>query len=337
MNSTSQMNAADFRHFLLTCLLCVIAHCSFTPVMAQSLTLVELNAENLFDYKHDSLKQDEEFLPESTRRWTRKRYWRKLNNIAQELLSCREDGIPDLIALCEVENDAVMQDLTKRSLLRNAGYEYLMTESPDQRGIDVALVYSPFAFRPISHYSLRVPLVGDMRPTRDILYVCGQLQSGDTLHVFVVHAPSRYGGEHRSRPFRKSAADRLCLSLDSIRAVTPDAHILVTGDFNDFTDSPSLQQLYQHQLHNLTSEATGQNGVRGTYRFQGEWDSLDHVLASPSMQSKVEQAFIHSPLFLLEEDERYGGYIPRCTYNGMRYQATGYSDHLPLVVRFRLN
>ena len=95
-------------------------------------TFVELNCENLFDYFHDDGKQDVEFLPESTRHWTKNRYWRKLNNIAQELLSCSNEGIPDMIALCEIENDTVMRDLTKRSLLRNAGYEYIMTSSPDQ-------------------------------------------------------------------------------------------------------------------------------------------------------------------------------------------------------------
>ena len=107
------------------------------------LTFVELNCENLFDTRHDSLKQDTEYLPEATRHWTKKRYWQKLNNTAQELLSCCNDGIPDLIALCEIENDTVMRDFSRRSLLRNAGYEYVMTQSPDLRGIDVALLYSP--------------------------------------------------------------------------------------------------------------------------------------------------------------------------------------------------
>ena len=112
--------------------------------------------------------------PESTRHWTRQRYWRKQNHIAQTLLSCSDDGIPDLIALCEVENDSVLNDLTHRSLLRHAGYEYVMTSSPDLRGIDVALVYSPFSFSPIRYESLRVVPVEGMRPTRDILYVAGR-------------------------------------------------------------------------------------------------------------------------------------------------------------------
>ena len=312
--------------FLLLCLFPLLA-------FGQSLTFVELNCENLFDYFDDEGKDDAEYLPEATRHWTKKRYWRKLNNIAQELLSTSDESIPDLIALCEVENDSTLHDLTHRSLLRNAGYEYLMTSSPDLRGIDVALLYSPFSFAPISSYSIRVSPIEGMRPTRDILYACGEIVSGDTLHVFVVHFPSRYGGERYSRPFRKVVADRLCQSVDSIQSLNSEALILVAGDFNDGADSPALRQICQKGIQNLTKEAKGQNGVRGTYRYQGEWESIDHILSSRAVYNKVDTAFIHSPKFLLETEKLYGGYRPRRTYNGMRYQP-GYSDHLPLVVRF---
>lgn len=302
---------------------------------SQQLTFVELNCENLFDYQDDEGKDDSEYLPESTRHWTKKRYWQKLNNISQSLLSCSEEGIPDLIALCEVENDSVLHGLTKRSLLRNAGYEYIMTSSPDLRGIDVALLYSPFSFKPVKSCFLRVDPISGMRPTRDILYVSGQVISGDTLHVFVVHFPSRFGGERYSRPFRKVVADRLCLSLDSIQRLNPDARILIAGDFNDSHDSPALKQIYSHNIQNLTKEAHGLHGVKGTYRYQGEWGSIDHILSSRALYNKVDTAFVHSPLFLLEEEKLYGGYRPRRTYIGMRHQS-GFSDHLPLVVRLNL-
>ena len=305
-----------------------------TLLLSGLLTFVELNCENLFDYHHDEGKDDTEYLPEATRHWTKKRYWQKLNNIAQELLSCSDDGIPDMIALCEVENDSVLHDLTSRSLLRNAGYEYLMTNSPDLRGIDVALLYSPYTFAPIRSYSIRVTPVEQMRPTRDILYACGQTVSGDTLHVFVVHFPSRFGGEKYSRPFRQAAADRLCQSIDSIQAVTSEPKILIAGDFNDGDESLIIKQIEQHDIRNLTKEASAPKGVHGTYRYKGQWESIDHILGSPSISNKVGAAFIHAPEFLLEEEKRYGGYRPRRTYNGPRYQP-GYSDHLPLVVRFR--
>lgn len=299
------------------------------------LTFVELNCENLFDYRHDEGKDDTEYLPEATRHWTKKRYWRKLNNIAQEILSCSDVGIPDLIALCEVENDSVLHDLTKRSLLRNAGYEYLMTSSPDLRGIDVALLYSPFSFAPIRSYPIRVTPIEDMRPTRDILYACGETVSGDTLHIFVVHLPSRFGGERYSRPFRQAAVDRLCLSIDSIYAISSQPRILIAGDFNDGAESVIMQQIYRHRLRNLTKDAIAPKDVHGTYRYKGEWESIDHILGSYSIYNKVESARIHAPQFILEEEKLYGGLRPRRTYNGMRYQP-GYSDHLPLVVLLSL-
>ena len=172
-----------------------------------------------------------------------------------------------------------------------------------------------------------------MRATRDILYVCGETVSGDTLHVFVVHQPSKFGGDKYSRPFRRVVADRVCHSVDSIHAVSPQAKVLIAGDFNDGADGHSLLQYYQHGLINITKDAKGDNGVKGTYRYKGEWESIDHILSSPYIYNKVESAYIHSPLFLLEEEQQYGGYRPRRTYNGMRYQPA-YSDHLPLVVRF---
>ena len=305
-------------------------------LLTSMLTFVELNCENLFDTQHDSLRQDTEYTAESTRHWTRKRYWRKLNNIAQELISCCDDGIPDLIALCEVENDTVLHDLTRRSLLRNAGYEYLMTQSPDLRGIDVALLYSPFAFSPLNHHSIRVTPLEGMRPTRDILYVSGRLVNDDTLHVFVVHAPSRYGGEHSSRPFRLQVADALVQAVDSVSAVSPDARIVVAGDFNDYAESPALKRLYQHGLSNATASAASPKGVKGTYRYKGDWQHLDHVLLTDAMAALLADARIHAPQFLLENEPRYGGQRPRRTYNGYRYQP-GYSDHLPLVLRFRID
>ena len=320
-------------------------------LLASWLTLVELNCENLFDYQHDSLKQDTEWLPASVRNWTPARYWRKVNNIGQEILSCQDDGIPDLVALVEVENDSVIFDLTRRSLLRHAGYEYLMTQSPDVRGIDVALLYQPMTFRPLCCDYLEVEPLEGMRPTRDVLYVqgetlnrrrseketlirgdvAGETSDCDTLHVFVVHAPSRFGGEHPTRPNRRVVMERI---MQVVRELPENAKVIIAGDFNDYADSPSLQYMEQQGLINVTREARGTNGAQGTYRYQGEWESIDHVLVSPVLRDFVAESFINDAPFLLEEDKKYGGVKPLRTYNGYRYQR-GFSDHLPLVVRFR--
>ena len=297
------------------------------------LTLVELNCENLFDCRHDSLKQDTEWLPDAVRKWTPDRYWRKVNNIGQEIISCSPESLPDLVALVEVENDSVLRDLTRRSLLRNAGYEYLMTSSPDLRGIDVALLYQPFSFRPVCYDYLDVTPLEDMRPTRDILYVQGETVGGDTLHVFVVHAPSRFGGEKVTRPNRRVVMERL---IGAIRLLPSDAKVIVAGDFNDYADSPSLLYLEEHALHNITKGVVGSHGAQGTYRYDGRWESIDHILVSPALLGFAEQAYINDAPFLLEEDKKYGGLKPFRTYNGYRYQR-GFSDHLPLVARFSIN
>ena len=210
-----------------------------------------------------------------------------------------------------------MFDLTKRSLLRNAGYEYVMTSSPDERGIDVALLYQPASFALLHSHSIRIKPLPDTRPTRDILYASGLLITGDTLHVFVVHAPSRRGGELASRPYRLLVASQLAEA----------------GDFNDYADSPAMQYLYEHHLINMSADAQGSHGAKATYRWHGEWRSLDQILCSPSLAARKQSCVIGDLPFLLEDDEKYGGKKPYRTYLGPRYLG-GYSDHLPLVVQF---
>ncbi|WP_285822013.1 endonuclease/exonuclease/phosphatase family protein [Xylanibacter muris] len=317
-------------------------------ILTSLLTFVELNCENLFDTRHDSQKNDTEYLPESTRHWTRTRYWNKINNIAREIISCGEPPayvtekhcdipqdfhLPDIVALCEVENDSVMNDLTKRSLLRNCNYDYVMTSSEDERGIDVALMYHKFTFRIITHYPIRVPTVKGMRKTRDILYVKGQTQDNDTLHIFVVHAPSRFGGERKTRPFRMAVAERLSESIDSAALSAQDPNIIVAGDFNDGIGSNAMKHVCSHGMTNITHNASG---AKGTYRYKGKWERIDHILGSRNIASNTIATYIHCPAFLVEEDTKYGGTKPRRTYNGYRYSKQGFSDHLPLVAWLRL-
>ena len=307
--------------------------------LASLLTLVQLNCENLFDCRHDSLKQDIEFTPEGDRRWTEHKYWTKLNNTAKTIIACGTEGgdwhVPDLVALCEVENDSVMRDLTKRSLLRSANYEYIMTSSPDVRGIDVALLYSPGSFAPVRHYPLRVRPMKGMRPTRDILYVAGRIITGDTLHVFVLHAPSRYGGERRTRPHRKLVADRLQAAVDSLRATDDDPMIIIAGDFNEGGDGPTVRQICSDGLTDVSANATGSGQAKGTYKYKGRWENIDHIITSRRLAGKLRSCHILDATFLLEPDEKYGGAQPLRTYRAWRYRK-GYSDHLPLVARFSL-
>lgn len=322
-------------------------------MLASLFTVVELNCENLFDCRHDSLKNDIEWTPQGALHWTRTRYWQKLDNVARTIIACGElppelcaDNetahsrtpswhLPDLVALCEVENDSVMTDLTRRSLLHNAGYDYIMTRSPDLRGIDVALLYSPATFKPLCRRDIRVSVNGNMKPTRDILYVAGQLVGGDTLHVVVCHLPSRKGGEKPTRPHRRRVAECLCELADSIRLASPEARIIMAGDFNDLAGAQSLNMLSGRGMADVSGSARGINGAKGTYRYQGEWGSLDHILVSGSLTASLASCYINDREFLVEDDTRYGGKKPRRNYLGPKWLG-GFSDHLPLVAVFEL-
>lgn len=300
-------------------------------------TFVELNCENLFDTRHDSLRHDEEYLPASALRWTPQRYWRKLNHIGKAILSCGEldSGmmVPDMVILTEVENDSVMRDLTRRSLLRGAGYSYVMTSGPDIRGIDVALMFSPYAFRLINSHAIRVEPPSGFRPTRDILYASGELISGDTLHVFALHAPSRRGGEAATRIYRMQVAQRVAEAVDSVRHCNQHPLILIAGDFNDYTGDASLQFLETHGVREVSAQASGRHGAMGTYRYHGVWASLDHVLCNAALTAHLHSCYVNDMPFLLVDDEKFGGKKPRRNYLGPKY-LNGYSDHLPLVTIF---
>ena len=175
--------------------LLLAAGCSLAPAVAQQkFRVMEYNVENLFDCEHDSLKNDYEFLPDNPKGWNLSRFYDKLNKIGKVILAAGEDQVPDLVGLCEVENEHCVQQLVTNSPLREANYRYAMTESPDERGIDVVLLYQPETFRHLSTQTVRIPSEKiDRRPTRDILHVSGKVVSGDTLDVFVCHMPSRSG------------------------------------------------------------------------------------------------------------------------------------------------
>lgn len=316
----------------------------------QRFRVMAYNVENLFDTRRDTLKDDREFLPDALRRWTPARYWRKLDRVAAVIAATGQDALPALVALCEVENDTVLVDLTRRSALRSAGYRYAMTDSPDRRGMDVALLYQPGLFRLITAYPVRIASAANgYAPTRDLLYAKGRLLSGDTLHVVVCHLPSKAGGTRDGRQHRRLAMLRLRGVADSLFRDSPRVRLLVAGDFN----ATLAERALFHGL--LEGDGNGWDAVRlcplesippvalygqarGTYRYKGEWESLDHLFVSENLLDTAASVFTyrHSARiadfpFLLEPDETYGGYRVRRTYTGPAYKG-GYSDHLPLFV-----
>ena len=301
--------------------------CLAFPALAQeSFRILFWNTENLFDYKDDPKKNDNEFLPDATRRWTYFRYRDKLKNLAKGIVASGDEYVPDLVGLCEVENDSCLYDLTRRSPLKEAGYRYVMTDSPDQRGIDVALLYQRGSFKLLQHQSIRIPFKQVKKaPTRDILHVVGKVVSGDTLDVWVVHYPSRRGGKAKSEPYRLLVAEILKHAVDSVMQVRQNPNVVIMGDFNDGPSSAVMKKLCSDgRLVNLM-----QGKKEGTYRYRGAWEILDQFLVSENVRTKNAEVLQHP--FLLEEDEKYGGNKPFRTYNGMRYQG-GFSDHLPIIL-----
>lgn len=313
-------------------------------ILTSPFTVVCYNVENLFDTKHDSLKHDEEFLPEGIRHWTQARYRHKLKQVAQVIAATNPTQLPCLVGLCEVENDSVLTALTRYSPLRNANYRYLMTHSADVRGIDVALLYQPSHFKPLAAESIQIPLPPEsFRPTRDILHVIGLLPSADTLDVFVIHFPSRIGGSKLSEPSRSIAARTLRQATDSLFALRSNPYILIMGDFNDVLNSSTLRKeldaagIPAHpeskKLYQLLPSPPPHTG---SYKYRRHWQLIDHLIISGSMlqpdaaiQAHPKKAGILNAPFLLTEDNRYGGLKPLRTYHGMKYQG-GYSDHLPV-------
>lgn len=297
------------------------------PVAGQrSLRLMTWNVENLFDTRHDSLHQDHEFLPSGERHWTPARYRRKLKDVARVVMAAGGDSPPDIIALQEVENDTVMRDLTQRGLLWAMGYEYLMTNSMDRRGIDVALMYLPYSFRPLQWRTVRVASQAhSLPPTRDLLWACGLTPNGDTLHVIVCHLPSRQGGKVGTRN-RMLAAKTLATLTDSIGL---EQNIVVMGDFN----AAPHDRIFKILKGLETCAPRQRHPHEGTYRYRGQWSWIDHIMVSASLKKKISRPMLYTAPWMQDQSSQ-GGWYPRRTYRGPSYHG-GVSDHVPLVINLQ--
>lgn len=302
------------------------------------------NQENLFDTYNDSLTNDEAFLPDGQNAWTESRYYTKLMNMSKSIVAVGGWEPVDLFGFCEVENKMVVRELVERTALRLAGYDVVHFDSPDSRGIDVALIYRKAKFNLVTARKIPVVFAEEgSRATRDILYVKGLVMNRDTLHFFVNHWPSRMGGALATAPKRNFAAKLVRTIVDSIFSVVPNANIVITGDFNDHPEDESMHvvldathdrdNLKENQLFNLMYEKTGKEG---SHKFQGHWGILDQMVVTSGMLNnkstlKVNEGIAHifKASWLLMEDTQYTGHTLFRTYSGPRYLG-GYSDHLPV-------
>ncbi len=308
----------------------------------QSVNILFYNVENLFDPADDPDKKDDDFTPGGNLRWTYGRKEEKLNHISRVVLYAGGWSPPVLVGLCEVENLNVLKSLVWNTGLNYLRYHIIHYPSPDERGIDVALLYQSNRFKILSSRPVEVRFQEGERPTRDILYVSGLLDNTDTLHVMVNHWPSRYGGAVATIPKRLAASEVLVALCDSILQIHPQAKIVAMGDFNDGPNDESLLNVTRlrggvpSELFNLALQPEGE--VPGTIKYRNAWSLFDQmivskVLLSDSTNLHVEppRMKIVAPDFLLEEDSDYPGVRPWRTYRGFKYIG-GYSDHLPVMI-----
>ncbi len=298
------------------------------------------NVENLFDCRDDSLKSDEEFLPDGVKHWSVYRYNNKVNKIAKVILASNEWNPPALVGLCEVENQTVLNRLIWETGLSELGYRFIHYESPDRRGIDVALLYRENQFKIIHEQTISVSIPEKNFLSRDILFVKGLAFGKDTLNIMVCHWPSKYGGAMHSEWKRTHVAKRLHRVCDSLLKINKDCHIIIMGDLNESPESEAVYNILKARenraeanLVNLSFQFTS-DGIEGTSKYKGQWSIIDQIIVSRSLLEEpfeIEGLHIIDLPFLLEPDKTYSGTKPCRTYLGPLYHG-GFSDHLPVKI-----
>jgi len=307
------------------------------------------NVENLFDTIDNPNTRDNDYLPNSRIPWNTVRYNRKLKHIARVMSSIQSGGFPSLFGLSEVENRQVIEDLIHQKDLEKAGYKIIHKDSPDERGIDVALLYQPNVYKPLKNRFIRLRFPSEPNnPTRDILYSKGLVYGKDTLHVFVNHWVSRYGGKERTDALRRYTGHLLRLLADSIFNVSPYANVVIIGDLNDDPTDPSLTSALgaenpvapfaKKQLFNLAYQPY-KAGIGSLY-YHG-WDLFDQVIVSTSLVAgyngiktdELKEEVFKKPWMLFQPKK--GPAVPNRTA-GKKYYG-GYSDHLPVIVKMKVD
>lgn len=325
-------------------------------IYAQSKNKIRLgfyNVENFYDVFTDSTREYNAFTQEGDQHWDYNRFQSKRNNIYKVIVALGEGIPPAIMGFCEVENDIVLRELIYKTPLKKFNYQYVNYPSPDRRGIDVAIIYRTDLMRLLS--SKPIPVVDPVDSsfkTRDILYASFIISDIDTLHFFVNHWPSRYGGVLSSMNKRMLVARILKHQTDSIFNSFPRAKIVIMGDFNDCPNDESLLKGLQigdndvsglhHNLINLFGEGTTL-GFDGTLKHEHQWQIFDQIIvsdfifnASDNLKYDAGSARIFTAPYLLTEDERYLGKKTFRTYSGPSYIG-GFSDHLPIYIDLEWN
>lgn len=314
--------------------------------------IVSYNVENYFDPFNDSLKNDDEFTPDGARHWTWEKYKDKQKKIYKVLAAIGGWEMPEIVGLCEIENRFVLEDLIKNTPLKFNNYDFVHFESPDLRGIDVAILYRKDKFKVLESKIYRITFPWDTaRKTRDILHVKGITNFQDTLFIFMNHWPSRLGGQAESERNRIFVARILRQAIDSIFNTNIFANIIIMGDFNDEPDNTSIvEELkalrefsspWQGKIYNL-SWVLKEKG-KGSIKHEGQWGLIDQIMVSGSLlmnsnklYTTIDSIHVFDADFLTEPDDAYVGFKPFRTFVGYRYN-NGFSDHYPIYIDFFRN
>jgi hypothetical protein len=305
------------------------------------------NVENLFDTIDSPEIRDTEYTPQGEKQWDSEKYLDKITKLAKVIAGIGTELTPDgpaIVGLAEVENKLVLHDLVNDPQIQNRNYRIVHYDSPDRRGVDVALIYQPKYFTYLSSKPyLFIPEGEEDFYSRDVLLVSG-LFHDEPMHILVNHWPSRRGGERSSRPLRNAAAQLNRQIIDSLMAADPEAHILVMGDFNDDPIKESMKKhlvtswdknnLKEGELYNPFYDFYRQ-GI-GTLAWRDSWNLFDMIVMSQTLltEDKSTYTFFRAGVFnrryLVQTEGRFAGY-PWRTHAGNTYLG-GYSDHFPVYI-----
>lgn len=311
------------------------------------------NVENLFDPHDDAGKDDSEYLPGSELDWTSEKYVAKLDNLTQAVKAMNNGKGPDILGLAEVENLQTLEDWTTMTELKSRGYQFVIEEGPDPRGIDCAFMYDPAIFVYKSHEAKEVAFPEEPGYiTRLVLKVDGEI-NGEAISFVVIHWPSRRGGQEESEFRRVAAAKATRELIEQEWSDNSGTDIIVMGDFNDDPFDKSVAEV----LKAKTADADGLGSDEflnpvgalhdpestGTLTYQGKWNLFDQVLISQNLTDEdgvleyVDgSAGIHNPEFMqVGGDGRSKDMPRRGVYRG-EFQERGFSDHFPVYVRLRV-
>lgn len=328
-------------------LLLAISLLTLTFTFAQERTNAVIgfyNLENLFDTINDPRTNDEQFLPDGDYQWNTARYERKLENMSKVIsLVAKEYGGVVALGVSEVENERVLIDLVNHPNLKALNYGVVHHDSPDRRGVDVALLYKKDRFKVLDKVPYRLTTADTGFRTRDQLLIKGVIDGTDTVHIIVNHWPSKLGGEKRSMPKRIAAAELSKHISDSIMHSNPAAKVVILGDLNDNPDAKSIlnylgakkkaKDTQVNQMFNPMYKLY-MDGI-WSYVYRDEPNVIDQIIISYGLlNAKRGYRFVSAQIFranfMLTKSGSYEG-TPLRTFAAGTYLG-GYSDHLPVYI-----